>query len=405
MDKGNTEDPGLPLEGVKVLDLSNLLAGPMLTMYLADFGADVVKVEHPRGDEMRNWGYRKDDNGLFFKVINRNKRTITLDLGSEQGREVVRRMAGRVDVAVESFRPGTLERWGLSYEEDLEPLNPRLIMARVSGYGQDGPYASRPGFGTVAEAFSGYAAISGYADRQPLLPAFGLGDASTAIHGAYAVMLALYERQVHSGRGQCLDLALYEGLFTMLGSHVVDYDQLGLVQPRLGGRLPFASPRNTYQTGDGGWIALAGSTQATFERTVQALGVAQLVDDPRFTDNRKRIEHAAELDAELESVVGALSTTDALERLLSAGAVAGPVNDTAAIFGDPHVAARRNIVTVDDADLGRVRMQGVVPKLGRTPGRVRSTGTSKGRHNQEVYTSWAQLTESEIQELSAADVI
>lgn len=394
----------LPLEGVKVLDLSNLLAGPMLTMYLADFGADVVKVEHPRGDEMRRWGHSNRDIGLFFKVVNRNKRGVTLDLGQEAGRKVARRLAEEVDVVVESFRPGTLERWGLGYG-DLEPSNPQLIMARVSGYGQKGPYSNLPGFGTVAEAFSGYAAISGYEDGPPMLPAFGLGDASTAIHGAYGVMLALYERQLHSGRGQCLDLALYEGLLTMLGSHVVDYDQLGLVQPRLGGRLAFAAPRNTFPTADGGYVALAGSTQATFERTVRALGIEHLIDDPRFADNRERIAHAAELDEELGSAIGQLSMADALERLSSAGAVAGPVNDAAAIFADPHVAARGNIVEVDDSELGPMRMQDAVPRLDRTPGSVRSTGMALGRHNKEIYTSWGALSSQEITELASSGVI
>jgi crotonobetainyl-CoA:carnitine CoA-transferase CaiB-like acyl-CoA transferase len=398
------EPRGLPLEGVRVLDLSNLLAGPMTTMYLADFGADVVKVEHPRGDEVRMWGLSKDGVGLFHKVINRNKRAVTLDLATVAGAEVVRRMATEVDVVVESFRPGTLERWGLAYAE-LRALNDRLVMARVSGYGQEGPYASRPGFGTVAEAYAGYAAISGFPDRQPLLPAFGLGDASTAIHGAYAIMLALYERDTGSGRGQCIDLALYEGLLTMLGSHVVDHDQLGVVQPRMGGRLPFASPRNTYRTGDGDWIAVAGSTQATFERTARALGAEHLPADPRFSDNRLRIANAAALDAELQAVLAGLTTEDALERLWSAGAAAGPVNDAAAIAEDPHVVARGNIVHVDDGELGRIGMQGVVPRLQGTPGRVRHAGPTKGEHNAEVYRRWAGLSEDEVAELARAGVI
>lgn len=403
-DSSARQQSRLPLEGIRVLDLSNLLAGPMMTMYLADFGADVVKVEHPRGDEMRLWGRSKDGVGLFFKVINRNKRAITLNLGTEQGRDLVRRMAARIDVVVESFRPGTLERWGLGYE-DLRAGNDRLIMARVSGFGQDGPYAPRPGFGTVAEAFGGYAAISGFEDRQPLLPAFGLGDASTAIHGAYATLLALYERDLGSGLGQCIDLALYDGLLTMLGSHVVDYDQLGVIEPRMGGRLAFASPRNTYRTADGDWIAMAGSTQATFERTARAIGAEHLVSDPRFSDNRHRIDNAVALDAELQAALDRLSTEDALQRLWSAGAAAGPVNDVADILDDPHVAARKNIVQVDDDELGPVRMQGVVPRLGRTPGRVSTAGPTKGRHNAEIYGSWAELDEHELEDLSRAGVI
>ena len=398
-------DGRMPLEGVRILDLSNLIAGPMTTMYLADFGAEVFKVEHPvRGDELRSWGHSKDGVGLFFKVVNRNKRAITLDLKRPEGQALVRRLAEAVDVIVESFRPGTLARWGIGYE-DLRDVNPDLVMVSVSGYGQTGPYASRPGFGTVAEAFSGYAAITGYADRPPLLPAFGLADAATAIHGAYAIMLALYHRDVHGGGGQHIDLALYEGLFTLLGPHVIDFDQLGIVQERSGGRLPFVSPRNSYRTGDDQWLALAGSTQATFERICAALGLEHVVDDPRFATNRLRIEHASELDAIIDEALSGFTADEALRRLEKAGAVAGPVNDVAKIVADPHVRARGSLAEVDDDELGTVRMQSVVPRLSDAPGAIRHAAPPKGRDNRAVYGELLGLGDRDLDELAANHVI
>ena len=270
----------------------------MATMYLADFGAEVIKVEHPeRGDELRNWGHSKDGVGLYFKVLNRNKKLITLNLGTQRGQELARRLAADVDVVVESYRPGTMERWGLGWE-DLRRLNPRLIMMRVTGFGQTGPYRARPGFGTNAEAFSGAASITGYADRPPLLPAFGLGDSTTGIHAALGILVALHHRNVHGGGGQFIDLALYEGLFSLLGPQVIDFDQLGLVQERQGSRLPFIAPRNTYQTSDEQWVATA-ATQSVYERLAAALNAPHLASDARFASNQLRIANADELDLEL----------------------------------------------------------------------------------------------------------
>ena len=394
-----------PLRGVRVLDLSNLLAGPLATMYLADFGAEVVKVEHPeRGDEMRNWGNEKNGVGLFFKMINRNKRVITLNLGTLQGQELLRRMVADFDVAVENFRPGTLERWGIGFE-DLRRLNHGLIMARITGYGQTGPYAGRPGFGTLAEAFSGFAYITGFPDRPPLLPGFGLGDASTAIHAAFGIMLALYHREVNGGSGQYIDLGLYEGLFTLLGSFVLDYDQLGVVQERAGSRLPFLSPRNTYRTADGAWVVIAGGTPRTFERIARALEIEHVLGDPRFADNHLRIENAQALDAEIQGAVGRLTFAEVLQRFDEAEAPAGPAYSVRQIFEDPHYRARENITTVPDDELGPIRMQNVVPRLSETPGRIEHAGPPRGRHNREIYMGQLGLTESELEELARGGVI
>lgn len=372
------------LAGVRVLDISNFLAAPICSMFLSDFGADVIKVEQPRrGDEVRYWGNDKDGVGLYYKVLNRNKRAITLDLRTPLGVDAVRRLARDVDVIVENYRPGTLERWGLGYDV-LAAENPRLVLVRVTGWGQTGPNSPRPGFGTLAEAYAGYAHISGHPDGPPLLPGFGLADSTTGLMAAFLTMVALHEQR-RTGRGQVVDLAIYETLLTLLGPQVVDYDQLGIVQQRSGSRLPFTAPRNTYRTRDGRWISMAGSAQSTFERICTALETPGLVDDPRFRDNRNRLRNAAELDVELQKGVERFDLDDLMERFTRLDATMAPVNDVKRIMEDEHIAARGNIVTVEDDELGGpLRMQNVVGKLSRTPGQVRSAGPPLGAHNREI---------------------
>ena len=394
-----------PLAGVRVLDLSNLMAAPMAAMYLGDFGADVIKAEHPeRGDELRNWGRQKDGVGLFFKVANRNKRTITLNLSTPEGQDIARRLAAQVDVVVENYRPGTMERWGLGWEE-LSRQNPGLVMARITGYGQTGPYSQRPGFGTLAEAFSGYAAITGYADQPPLLPAFGLGDASTAIHAAYAIALALLNRERNDGAGQFIDLGLYEGLFTLLGPHVIDYDQLGAIQERSGSRIPHVAPRNTYRTADEKWVAIAGATARTFQRICEVLEIGDVLDDPRFATNQDRVANVEALDERIQSAIGKLSLDEVLERFDEALAPVGPAHDIAGIFEDAQYRARDNIATIDDDELGPVRMQNVVPRLSETPGSIDHAGPPKGAYNSAVYDELLGLDADELERLSGAGVI
>lgn len=397
-------EPGTPpLSGIRVLDLSNLLAGPMTGMYLADFGADVIKVEHPEhGDELRRWGNSRNGVGLYWKVLNRNKRLVTLNLSVEAGRVLALRLAEHCDVVIEAFRPGTLDRWGLGYDT-LRERNPGIIVAHVSGYGQSGPLSHRPGFGTIAEAFSGYAAVNGYADRPPLLPAFGLADSTTAVFTAFAIMLALRHRD-HTGEGQEIDAALYEGLFTLIGPHVVDFDQLGVVQGRQGNRLPFVSPRTTFQTADGHWIAVAGSTQATFERIARGLEISDVIDDPRFADNGLRIRNADALEARLAEAIAARGLDEVLEIFDESAAPGGAALDVSEIFAHPHYAARENVTTVADDELGTIRMQNVVPRLTRSPGAIRHAGLTAGAHNHEIYGGLLGLSESELRELARAGV-
>ena len=314
--------PSPPLAGIDVVDMASFLAAPIASMFLADLGADVIKIERPgTGDELRYWGHDKDGVGLFHKVVNRNKRSVTADLHTPLGVKIAKELARRADVVVENFRPGTLERWGLGYPE-LSRDNEGLVMVRISGFGQTGPYSPRSGFGTLAEAFTGFAHINGEADGPPLLPAFGLADSTTGLMAAYLTLAALRERD-RSGRGQIVDLAIYEPLLTLLGPQVIDYDQLDIVQGRQGSRLPFTSPRSTFRTRDGHWVAMSGSAQSTFERFCAIVGVPDLVDDPRFSDNRTRLEHADPLHEELARAISGIDRDDLIARCADSGAAFG----------------------------------------------------------------------------------
>ena len=386
----------LPLDGIKVVDISNFLAAPMSAMFLADFGADVVKVERPgQGDEIRYWGRNKGGVGLYYKVVNRNKRSVTADLRTPFGVEVVKRLAKTADILVENYRVGTLERWGLG-PDVLQAINPGLIIVRVTGFGQTGPYRKRPGFGTLAEAFAGFVHTNGYPDRPPLLPGFGLADSTTGLMAAYLASIALHERR-RSGKGQIIDLAIYETLFKLLGPQAIDYDQLGEIQQRAGSRLPFTAPRNTYRTRDDKWVSIAGSAQSTFERMCAALEIPDVPKDPRFADNRLRLKHAVELDEVLQAAIEQFDLTDLMARFETAEAAISPVNDIAQIFADPQFQARGNIATVADEELGPVRMQNVVGKLSATPGRITKAGPRLGRHNREVLIGELGFTEAELQ--------
>ncbi len=386
-----------PLAGVKVVDISSFLAAPKSAMFLADFGADVIKVEQPgRGDEMRYWGRNKGGAGLYFKVVNRGKRTVTADYRTPLGVEIVKRLVKDADILVENYRPGTLEKWGIG-PDVLQALNPRLIIIRVSAFGQTGPYRRRPGFGTLAEAFAGFAHINGEANGPPLLPGFGLADSTTGLMAAFLALAALTEQR-RSGKGQVVDLAIYETLLTLLGPQVIDYDQLGEVQSRNGSRLPFTAPRNTYRTRDGKWVSIAGSAQSTFERMCGALDVPDLPKDPRFLDNRVRLQHAVELDEALQAAIGKLDLPEVMRRFEAAEAAVAPVNDTAQIFADPQVQARENIVAVEDEELGPVRMQNVVGRMSRTPGRIRHAGPVVGRYNREILVEQLGFSEDELKQ-------
>jgi len=377
-----TDADNRPLAGVRVLELATVIAGPFCGMLLADFGADVIKVEHPSGDPKRFLGNKKNGSSLDWKRLSRNKRLVALDLHTPESQATVRELAAGADVVIENFRPGTLERWDLGYER-LSADNPRLVMLRVTGWGQTGPYRDRPGFGSVCEAMAGFAAINGDKGGPPLLPPFGLADHISGIYGAFSVLLALREREP-SGRGQVIDLAIYESIFSVLGATVIDYDQLGYVQKRMGNRVHYSSPRNAYQTADGEWVALSGSTPNTARRVLEAIGRPELADDPKFATNTARLQNADELDALIAEWILRRPRTVVLDRFEQRGAPLAPVLNIAHIIDNEHFLAREAILRLNDEELGPVRMQGVFPKLQRTPGRVDWTGGVRGRHQEEV---------------------
>jgi crotonobetainyl-CoA:carnitine CoA-transferase CaiB-like acyl-CoA transferase len=394
-----------PLAGLRVIDAGNMIAGPLAATQMADFGADVIKLELPgSGDSMRHWTPMKDGLSLWWKVIARNKRLITLTLSNPRGQELFRELVREADVLIENYRPGTFERWGLGYEE-LARINPRLVMVRVSGFGQTGPYARRGGYGTIAEAFSGIPSFTGAPDRPPTLPGFPMADSVASTFAAMAAMFAVYNRDHGNGRGQEIDVSLYEPLFRLVESQVIGFDQLGIVKQRLGNRLAEDSPRNTYQTADGRWVGISASSQRTFERLAQALGMPELITDPRFADNARRCEHDTALD---EIIAGWFRERDCASIMAlfeQAEVVAGPVLDISDIVRDPHYQARQNIVAVRDDDFGEVRMQGVVPRFLETPGEVRHSGRALGADNREIYQGMLGLSQQEFDALSAQGVI
>jgi len=373
------------LEGVRVLDIATVIAGPGIAARLGDFGADVIKVEHPeRGDTTRELGWKVRGEALWWKQISRNKRPVTLNLSHPEGQNLLVRLAETADVLIESFRPGTLEGWNLAPER-LHQANPRLVVCRVSGFGQDGPYARRPGFGSLAEAMSGLAHMTGMEDGPPILPPIALADEVAGVLGAYAIMLALYHRDAQGGAGQVIDLSLFEGLFSMTGPVAAVYDRLHLVTGRHGNRIHFAAPRNAYETGDGRWVAVSGTSQSVAERIFRAIGRPDLIEDPRFATNEDRVQHAAELAEAIGTGIAGHTLEEVMGAFGEEEAAVAPVLDIEGIFRDIQYRARHTIVQVPDEDLGEVTMPAAHPRLSETPGEIRHTGLGKGAANADVY--------------------
>ena len=393
-----------PLTGIRVLDVSTLFAGPMAATLLADFGADVVKVEHPRGDPLRTHGRVKDGHGLWWKMLARNKWTVTIDLSVLDGRELLRGLAREADVLIENFRPRVMERWGLGYEA-LSDGNPGLVMLRTTGFGQFGPYADRRGFGTLAESMSGFAALTGEPDGPPTLPPAALADGIAGITGAYAVMLALYHRDARGGRGQVIDLAIIEPILTVLGAQPTTYDQLGVVATRTGNRSPNTAPRNTYRTRDGRWVAVSASTTPVAERVLRLVGRPDLVEEPWFASGVARAEHGDELDGAVASWIASRDFEEVMRRFEEAGAAVAPIHDARDVLEDPQYRALGSMVTLDDEDLGRLRIQNVLFRMLETPGRVRFAGRRLGQDTRRILGERLGLSESRLDELAARGVI
>ncbi|MDX6744083.1 CoA transferase [Actinocorallia sp. A-T 12471] len=390
------------LEGLRVIDTATLFAGPLAATLLGDFGAEVVKVEHPRGDPVRSHGASKDGVGLWWKMIGRNKKAITLYLGSPEGQEIFRAMVADADVVIENFRPGTLEKWGLGYDA-LSAINPGLVLARVTGFGQFGPYAGRPGFGTLAEAMSGFAAITGEPDGPPTLPPFGLADGITALTTAFAVMTALRARE-HTGRGQVVDMAIIEPILTLLGPQIIAYDQLGVLQERTGNRSSNNAPRNTYRTRDGKWVAVSTSAQSIAERVMRLVGRPEFVAEPWFASGAERAQHADELDAAVGGWIADRDRAEVIAAFEEAQAAVAPIYDAADVLADPQFAALGTIATVPDDELGPVRMQNILFRLSETPGEIRSTGPALGAHTEEFLARYG-VTAERLADLRAKGVV
>jgi crotonobetainyl-CoA:carnitine CoA-transferase CaiB-like acyl-CoA transferase len=373
------------LEGLRVIDMSTVLAGPGAARYLADFGADVVKVESPAGDGLRDLGWRdpRDGQGLWWKFVGRGKRSVVLDLKTDDGLARMRRLVDDADVLVENFRPGTLERLGLA-PDDLLARNPRLVVLRVTGFGQDGPYAGRPGFATLAEAMSGFAAINGEPDGAPLLPPIALTDEIAAVVGAFAVMVALRHRD-RTGEGQVIDVNLLESMLQCMGALPSVWAHLGELQPRLGSGIPYTVPRGTYRCADGVWVAVSTSAESVARRV---LGLIGLADDERFGSFAGRMEHRDELEGALAEWIAARPSADVLSSFEAAHAAAAPVYTMADVARDPHVRARGVLVEVDG-----VVMPGPVARPGRTPGRIASAGRPLGADADTVLAEEAARAE------------
>lgn len=372
-----TEPNEQMLEGVRVLDISNLIAGPGISTILADFGAEVIKVEHPKiGDYIRNWGHKKDGVPLAWKSHGRGKKLLSVNLNSGEGQEIIRKIVADVDIMIESYRPGKMEEWGFDYET-LKELNPGLILIRITGWGQTGPYKDRPGFGTLAEAFSGFANITGHADGPPTLPSFALGDGVTSLVGAYSVMMALYHRDVHKKTGQVIDLSIFESMFSVLGPQAIEFDQLSRIQRRSGNRSTRGVPRNAYITEDSRWIAISASASDMAFRLFKAIGRSDMVEDERFANPAKRLENGDEVDGIVADWIKKYPLKKVMEILESYEVPVAPVYDIGQIMEDPQYKARQTIVELIDEDLGPVKMTNIPPKFSLTPGKIRHTGRTE----------------------------
>jgi len=408
--RGSTPPAGepsshLPLTGIRILDLGTRIAAPFAATLLAEFGADVIKVELPgRGDFMRSIGPFVDDYSLWWAVEGRGKRSVTLDLRTPQGQALLKRLAAVSDVIVENFQPGTLESWGLGYEV-LRAINPRLILTRASVYGQTGPYRDRPGLDRNGIGFGGLLYLTGYPDRAPVRPGVIVSDYLTGVFNALAIMLALYHRDQHSGRGQVADLALYESVFRVLEHTAAAYDRLGVVREREGNRLRNSAPLDNWESSDGQFLCIVAAGDALFPRLAEAMGRSDLITDERFSTFQARVEHADEINAIVGDWVKQRPAAEVEAILLAAQVPVARAHSIADIFADPHYAARADIVAVDDPVIGPVRMQGVYPRLSETPGRIRTGAPRLGEHNLDIYQGLLGLSEAEIDELRAQKVV
>ena len=403
---GKEQEGVRPLDGVRVVEMGSLLAGPFCGQLLGDFGAEVVKVEAPgKGDPMREWGrHRKEGRTLWWPIIARNKKSVTLNLREEEGQELARNLISEADVLVENFRPGTMERWGMGYGE-LSGANPGLVMVRVSGFGQTGPYREQAGFGSIGEAIGGIRHVTGFEDQPPPRTGISLGDSLAATFGALGALTALYHREAHGGRGQVVDIGIYEAVLALMESTIPEYELAGQVRGRTGTVLPFVAPSNIYPTKNGDYVLIAANADNVFVRLSEAIGRPEWAEDERYATHHARGERMEELDAGISDWTRERSGEEVLAVMVEAGVPAGKVFTAEDMVEDEHYAARENVVRVEDPDIGPFPMQNVVPRLTETPGEVRWTGPRLGEHNEEVYGGLLKLGEDERNDLVQRGII
>ena len=394
-----------PLKGVRVIDAGNMVAAPFATVLLADFGAEVIKIEHPKyGDGQRKLEPIMNGIPLWWKSVSRNKRCITLDLGKPEGAEIFKQLIRKQDVIVENYRPGTFEKWGLGYDV-IRAIDPRIILLRISGFGQTGPYKNRAGFGRVAEAMSGLTNLIGEADGAPMSPGYPLGDLIAGIFGSLSVMMALYHRDLRGGEGQVIDLALYEAVFRFLDFDPIQYDQMKTVHMRTGNRVAYVAPSSMFKTKDGKYLTLAASTQSVWLRLAEAIGRIDMTTDPKFIDNSARVENSVECNGVVGAWIAQHTRDEVIEHFDKHGVAYSAVFDMEDAFRDLQYRAREAMVRVPDPDLGEAIVQNVVPKFSATPGSVDFLGRKLGEDNEEILCGELGLSKEKLQELKDAGIV
>ena len=390
------------LNGLRVLDLSRLVSGNIVTHLLADHGAEVIKIERPGvGDDLRNW--KTKGHSVHWKVYCRNKKSITLDLRQDEGKSILLALVSRTNVLVENFKPGTLEKWGIGPDVLLE-RNPKLVIMRVSGWGQTGLYAHKPGFGSLVEAMSGFAAMNGFADRPPVLPPLALADMIAGLYGSFAVLAATRNVELGDGRGQVIDLPLFDPIYSILGPIAAQYRLTGAVPERTGSRSNQTAPRNAYRTRDGKFVALSASMQAMAGRLFKAIGQPELIDDPKYATNTDRVANNDQLDPIVADFMASRTQAELLELFEKADVTVGPVADIAQLMDHPYINDRAIIVDVPDGDMGRVPMHNVIPRMSGTPAALRSAAPDLRQHNREIYSELG-LDQTDLDRLNDAGVI
>lgn len=397
----------MPLKGLRVLELGQLLAGPYAAVLLAGFGAEVIKVEPPGiGDPLRTWRKMYKGTALWWYILGRNKKSITLDLRHPKGQEIIRRLVqGGIDIVLENFRPGRMEEWGLGYE-DLKAVNPRVIMVRVSGWGQTGPYARKPGYASVAESIGGLRYVTGYPDRPPVRTGISLGDSLAGLYAALGTLMAVYHRDVKgTGRGQVVDVAIYESVFSIMESLLPEYDMFGHIRERSGSKLDGIVPTNTYGCRDGKYIIIGANGDSIFKRLMLAIGRKDMAEDPKYAHNNDRVAHEPVIDAAIESWTSQHTFEEVLAALEKAEVPAGPIYSIADIVKDPQYVARNMFESVALPDGAQLLLPAFVPKLLETPGQTEWIGPALGAHNDEVYKDLLGLTDEELRVLQEEKVI